>query len=266
MMQRMYSSHITLVLEFLFLFPVFISCGNISSDPGLTTIFHWKEDPEITEANDQKLTEEQQNQYRRDAEILAVRYINTKDSTQTEIPNGLINLLYNGLVHIATSDLSEAYEVTKSYPIHARMPKPRDIIIYPDSSASWITAWRNGKTITGNKEIDALISQFNFTLNDYRELEALPECRATLESDHAINSYAVARLFENLDTIKKAGSDSFTDENDISVLFFDDHLQYRFVYGYGDCPAGCIYQHVWKFHVYRDGSVKFNGEEGPLPS
>lgn len=32
--------------------------------------------------------------------------------------------------------------------------------------------------------------------------------------------------------------------------------------GWGDCPAGCIDEHVWTFHVGNDGAVELVGESG----
>lgn len=37
--------------------------------------------------------------------------------------------------------------------------------------------------------------------------------------------------------------------------------------GWGDCPAGCIYQHVWTYQVDPDGTVTLKSETGdPLAS
>ncbi len=37
--------------------------------------------------------------------------------------------------------------------------------------------------------------------------------------------------------------------------------------GWGDCPSGCIYQHVWTYEVAADGTVKLVSETGdPLES
>ena len=36
--------------------------------------------------------------------------------------------------------------------------------------------------------------------------------------------------------------------------------------GWGDCPAGCINEHLWRYAVARDGRVELTKEEGdPLP-
>ena len=33
--------------------------------------------------------------------------------------------------------------------------------------------------------------------------------------------------------------------------------------GWGDCPAGCIDEHLWTFAVTRDGRLELTGDEGP---
>jgi len=40
----------------------------------------------------------------------------------------------------------------------------------------------------------------------------------------------------------------------------------RITLGWGDCPAGCIYRHVWSYSVTPDGAVTLDSETGdPLP-
>jgi len=247
---------------------IIASSCTVVGDSGTADRFDWQNGESIVPANDELLSSEQRQLYRKDAEKLAVRHINELDSTQTEIPQKLVDLLYKGLVHIALSNDPKAKDVTETYNVHARMPvSPREIIVEADTTAEWISAWRNEITKTGNKELDTLIEQFNFTLVEYRELKhVLPTAMATLRSDQVINGYAVGRLFERLEDIESAGYDYVTDGSDIRVIFFENHLQYIYEYGFGDCPSGCIGNHRWKFNVYKDGDVVFAGEEGdPLP-
>lgn len=223
----------------------------------------------VASAGDDELSEEQQLLYRQDAERLAIRFINGRDSTQTDIPETLIQNLYNGLVQIVISDHEKANEVTETYEIHARAPgPPREVLVEADSAAPWVDAWRNGDTETGNAEVDELIDRFDFSLAEFRELtHTLPAVMAILRSDRAINIFAAARLLAELPDVNDAYPNSVTDGNEISVLFFDDHLRYTFEYGFGDCPSGCLNQHTWKFKVFTDGTVEFIEESGdPLPT
>ena len=222
----------------------------------------------MAQANDQDLSNERKTKYRLDAERLAVRFINSRDSTQTEIPSALETLFYNGVIHIVNATHPEAEEATNpDYDVHALTPPdPRGFEVSVDTTASWIDAWRESTTQTGNEEVDNLLEQFDLSLFEYRELENSSIARAFLRSEYAINVYAVARLFEEIKDVEASGTEVIGGGSDITVLFFDDHLRYTLEYGYGDCPSGCNNRHKWNFRVFEDGSVEFIGEQGdPLP-
>lgn len=219
---------------------------------------------EMVAADDQSLSNDRKTKYLMDAEKLAVRLINNRDSTQTRIPDALINLFYNGLIHIVTADHPEAQEATDpEYQVHARTPAdPRALIVYVDSSAAWTDAWKNSDTQTGNTDVDELLNEFNLTLMEFNDSESSANDAATLHSEYAINGYAVGRLFKQLEDISSAGPPVVTDGSNIEVLLFEDHLRYTLEYRYGDCPSGCINQHEWTFKVFVDGNVEFVSESG----
>ncbi|MDX1670921.1 MAG: hypothetical protein R3211_01165 [Balneolaceae bacterium] len=238
-----------------------IGCTDSLTNPIENADINWETDDTIAPADDRGLTQEQRKSYRMDAEKLAVRYINDKDSTDTEIPDNLIELFYHGLVHIANFEQPAARTVTEELDIHARNPvSSREILVFADSNATWVAAWRDSLTHTGNDQIDRLTDRFNLELIAFNELKfVLPQVMATLESDRAINGYAVGRLFEEHDDIVGSHPDQFTDGNDIRVLIFDDYLFYTFIHGSGDCPSGCINKQQWDFKVFKDGTVEFAG-------
>lgn len=240
------------------------TCDNITGESGFAD---FEDGPEIVPAEDQHLSEELRTQYREDAEKLAIRYVNKRDSTQTEIPEDLIDYLYNGLIHIVNSDHPKAQEATEEYSVHARAPaSPRKIAVYADTTAPWMDSWRNDQTETGDPQVDEIINKYSLTLVEYNELKNLPSAHATLQSDRAINMYAVGKLFETIDKVNGSGPEGIIGGgNDIKFLLFNSHLRFTFEYGYGDCPAGCINHHLWHFNIHEDGSVEFIDEEGPLP-
>ncbi|NGP75002.1 hypothetical protein G3570_00035 [Balneolaceae bacterium YR4-1] len=263
----MMRNHVILSALFMVLMLTASSCTVIGDSGGGSPI-DWENGEGIVPADDESLSSEQKERYQLDAEKLAVRYINDRNSTQTEIPQELTDLFYNGLVHIVLSDLPESDEVTETYEVHAHEPaQPHEILVQVDTTASWIDAWRNETTETGYTELDDLVEQFGMTLTEYRELEqALPVALATLRADRVINGHAVGRLFEELEDIESAGYDPITDGSDIRAILLEDRLRFTFEYSFGDCPAGCIGNHRWNFEVFKDGSVAFAGEEGdPLP-
>lgn len=229
---------------------------------------HWIFGPLQFAGDERLLSGEVTDRYRTDAEKLAVRLINQRDSTRTDIPGNLVSHLYNGLILIATSDHPKVQEIAAlSPPIHARNPEdPREILVFVDTTAGWIDAWRTGMVRTGEPAIDQLIDRFNFTLEEYDELAAaLPTGRATLRTDRPINGFAVGRLFEQVAAVDKACPNRVTDGSDIRMLLFSDHIRFTFELGFGDCPSGCLNYHRWNFGVSRSGSVSFLGESGGFP-
>ncbi len=240
--------------------PLGISDGNDSID--------WRNGESIPPVESPELSEKEKQKYRTDAEKLAVRRVNQLDSSQTDIPEKLVDHLYNGLVRIATSEHPKAKEVIEEYPVHALIPAhPREVLVRVNRSASWIEAWREGTTETGQPHIDSLIHRFDFTLAEFREPEnASGATMGTLQSDRPVNGMAVGERFEQHEDVLYAGPDGVIGPTDIIVGYFDNYLQYTFKYGWGDCPSGCIHEHVWHFTVNVDGTVEFVGEEGdPLP-
>lgn len=221
----------------------------------------------IVSAEDGSLSEEVRSAYRHDAEVLAVRHIIGQDPDQIEIPPLLTEALYNGLIHIVNSDEEAAVELTEKHPVHAANPAPRRLLVFADSTADWLSAWRKGETLTGQEAIDALIDEYDFRLAAFNETGSV---MGTLRSGRPLNLEAVGRRFEEVATIVRASPDNLlVSKSDIRVLFFADRLRYTFEYGFGDCLSGCMGHHYWKVDVYTGGTVKIIEEGGnalPDPS
>jgi hypothetical protein len=45
-------------------------------------------------------------------------------------------------------------------------------------------------------------------------------------------------------------------------ILHGEPVEYVFRYGWGDCPAGCIYNHFWRFSISPDDEVSLLGEWG----
>ncbi len=83
-----------------FLIILFILISTFSCDmletSGSADRIDWEDGEQIIPADDQHLDEETRTLYQKDAEKLAVRYINETEPDRTDIPEELIDLLYNG--------------------------------------------------------------------------------------------------------------------------------------------------------------------------
>lgn len=218
----------------------------------------------IVDGDDGTLPGDLAGLYHSSAEKLAVRFINRVDSTRTDVPETVVNTFYNGLVHIAQSGTRAAERVSEEYKIGALAPgHPRQVIVYADSTAPWLDAWRSDTARTGNPSIDVLVDRFKLSFVEFKELKHTSDFTLTiLESEELLNMHAVGRYFtKNSDLVRFAGYDGiFGGHRDITVKVTRDSILYTFFYGSGDCPSGCINKHYWDFRVNPDGSVEFLGE------
>lgn len=260
------SAHKTNLLLFSLLFlGIAGGCNLLGGDDNGAPPLNWQDGEIIEAGNEDQLTESQRNLYQMDAERLSVRLTRNQDSTETEIPQALIDHLYNGLVHIATSNMPKAREATEEYDIHAQVPAhPRQIEVWSDTTASWVEVWEKGQTQTGNSDVDNLISQYGLELTAYEAMEDTVLSMAVLQSGSPLNGYAVGQLFEEIENIERAAPGIGEDPSEIDVLFYDDRLRYYFQYRFGNCSSdsGCTKAHIWIFDVFKDGEISFIGEQG----
>ncbi len=208
-----------------------------------------------------------QHQYRKDAEQLALRWLVEEGATSdndVELPSDLIQTFYNVLIQVyQATDLPARHLVVNTYKIHT-FPKhnTRDLLVGVDPAKAWTEAWRNGKQLTGNAEIDALMKQFDLELKGYLSGSNI----AVLRTGRALNTLALAKLLTPIEGVRYADDSSVGgDSSDIRAEFKGSYWQLDYSVGFGDCPAGCSQRTTWTFHAYPDGTVQFAGRSGDAP-
>ena len=120
-----------------------------------------------------------------------------------------------------------------------------------DTHKTWSRNWQNGKD-TGIAEIDFLIKKHNL------EVDFLFESHGRIwyhiASSKPLNTVAlVAKLndtagFVHVERVGIIGSGS-----SIRLEKDGECRYYKYIYGWGDCPSGCIYHHYW--------TIKLGGRE-----
>lgn len=209
--------------------------------------------------------------YRQDAAYLAVRTLHTDPVariTQVELPDTLLDAYLQALLHVYLARSIKAREaVVERYQIHAHAsPAIHSLAVSPNPNATWAQAWWEGRSLTGNAAVDALMNAYNLTVENYHEF--LNGRRvAALRTSHALNIEALALRFEDLADIGYAEPNGIVgDGNNIAGNLLPDRLQLTYSVGFGDCPSGCIDRHYWTFEVTSDGLVTLVEETGaPLP-
>lgn len=205
--------------------------------------------------------------YREDAEQLALRWLVEQGATSdndVELPSDLIQTFYNPLIQVyQATDLPARNVVVNTYNIYT-FPKhnTRELLVAVDPTKVWTAAWRNGKRLTGNAEIDALMEQFDLELKGYLSGSNI----AVLRTGRPLNTLALAKLLTPIEGVRYA-DDSSTGGggSDIRAEFKGSYWQLDYSVGFGDCPAGCSQRTTWTFHAYPDGTVQFAGRSGDAP-
>lgn len=245
----------------------FISCDSAPLQNNGELPLEWGYEKAIAPADDRNLSEAQRNAYQNDAELLTLQYVLEHDSSKIQLPNPLIDTYYNALVHIHNTDLPEVALITGKYNIHIPGTASRELLVTFDDDQKWANAWRSGRRLTDNELIDDLMNTYSLSLQEYHEWKSFTWDGASLISEDALNHYALGAEFSRLPEIRTAGPNTVIGGSaDIEATLEDTHITFTFVFGFGDCPAGCISHHYWDFRVFQDGTVEFVKEYGsPLP-
>ena len=243
-----------------------LSCYDLVSPADGDRSLDWERGDAIEDADDNHFSESELERFQSNAEILALEYILDAHPDQPEIPNELVDLYYNGLIHVANSEHPEAEKVLNKKSIEARGTHViREIIVNADTTEAveLLENWREKEAMTGNSDVDDIIAEYNISVKGYSELKSMPYAMVTMQTEELLNVLPIAKKFEQVDGITSAGPNGIAgDGSTILAEMMDDHLRLQFVYGWGDCPAGCINKRYWDFNVYQDGTVEFHGVSG----
>jgi len=226
-----------------------------------------------TNSDDSNLSDSLKKQYLDDAARLAIIQMNQDSILKTEIfvPDSLLYKYYEALIAVYNSDIKNT-EIVKT--IHeACSSEIKEFSLTIDSSASWVEDWRNGNKITGINKLDDLITTYNIKLHDnqiffdyYESLKKrLDDLKATHNTDinNIVDSYQLViktedyvnyeifpTLFHGIDKIRNVEPCRMIGDGDrISGSINNGSIILTYRTGWGDCPAGCLNRHYWKFSV-----------------
>lgn len=249
--------------------PLFLlSCDILDPEPRLR---YWFLGHAMVKGDDSRVPDSLRILYSEDAAYLALREIHHDEDLKTslvEVPDDLIRFFYSGLVHIYNAhSLAARDSVVSMYEIHAfPYPELHSLIVAVDTTEEWVRSWKEGRRFTGNATIDDLMEKYRLDLDRYYTWPSSHDL-AVLETPDPVNILALAPLFEPVSGVIYAEPNGMCcDGNDITAGIGNEHVSYEFSLGWGDCPAGCIARHIWKFSVGYNGKVEFTGSSGtPVP-
>lgn len=201
--------------------------------------------------------------YREDAARMALRHLGKGielASAPAEVPDELATSLYYALArvyHAAAAD----YDLVAG--IHT-FPEPemRSLLVHFRGDASFASAWRRSETLTGERALDELLARYDLVVSRYYNW-SIGEYVTLTAVDRPLNLARVARELRGVSGILLVESNgSIGGGNDITVTSVPNGWQLTYHLRWGDCPAGCIEGHWWRFTVLSDGTVRFDGEGG----
>jgi hypothetical protein len=221
----------------------------------------WTKGKTITQPDDSAIPDSTKLLYWEDAGLLALRDVQADSAAKyslIEIPDELMRLYYAGLIHIYQAEkIPERDSVVSMYKIHMYSTiSLHSLLVGVDSSKEWTRAWRNGRRLTGNAQVDDLMERYSLELDGYYSWPDLQ--LAVLRSQRPLNILALGQSFGKVSGVIYAEPNGMGgDGNNITASIQPEFLRYVFSVGYGDCPAGCIARHFWEFQVRYDGEVTF---------
>ncbi len=225
--------------------------------------------PAVTKADDSTVPESLRNEYWEDAAWLALQKAETiggKPGEEIEFPSGLVQTLYNALIHIYNaSEFPATDSVVNIYKIHTYnwfyTSNFGIFAIGVDTTIPWVKKWQQGQTLTGNPRIDHLFNCFDLSLGYFDDSRA----EAILVETRPVNVSALPERFEGIEGVRYAdmGSHNIGEGYDIAAETGNNYWQLDYSAACGDCWVGCALRHFWRFKVYSDGQVEFIGGWGP---
>lgn len=205
----------------------------------------------------QPLNDSTKNLYYNDAAFIEFGEV-VKDTikrvNQVELnPNAILSY-YEDLLHI----YNNGFKINNSFFEYASSLHSigastlYQIMVAVDTNKSWASNWMNGIINTGIIEIDSIIANYNL------------EITLSFLSDniywYKIKSQTPINYLSLLDKFRKTAEFKYVEPtvligggNNISLKTEGNYRYYKYSYGWGDCPSGCINYHYWV--------VKLKGEE-----
>lgn len=208
--------------------------------------------------------------YKDDADRLAIRHSYKFNSTwkdSTWIDQQLSNRYLKALlaVHNATG-LPASDTVTTWLNIHTNVNRPqlREFFIAADSNLIWMKNLRYNVVPCGQPFVDAAINKYGFQKTAFHAIPFIPWHTVYWDASYNFNGNPLASAIgSTVAGIQMIGGDNgFGDGIDIADTINSNYVELLYCYRWGDCIAGCMYAHYWRFRVYNDCSVGYFGSTG----
>lgn len=211
------------------------------------------------------------NLYRMDAARLVVRDYYDSGSPYMDsivIQEDDIEEMLDGLIALYNAEgLPSKDTVMNFLNIHSwPTPNVRSFNVGIDTTAPYLQNLHDGISPCGNSTIDSLMDLYELNICYYSTWSGITSFHSiSLCSENYLNMEHLIAAFDTISGVFSAEpSGTIGSGNDIEAQKYSDYISFKFTYGWGDCPSGCINHRYWYFRVYDDCSVVFWGASGNI--
>lgn len=206
--------------------------------------------------------------YRKDAARIALRFVDKeqKATNQTvEIPEQLVNAVYNALVAVRVSDVPAVDTVATKLGLRTfSNPNTNTITLIFEHDADWAKPLKMRADSTARYSINKIMRKYSLMVS---KVVSLDEDRSglVLISKEPVNIQALSRKFfleEGIGCIEEI--QPFGDGNDITMELGTDGWTITYSCKFGKCLEKCDKHYDWKFKVSRGGQVTYLGSKGDV--
>lgn len=207
-------------------------------------------------------------QYTWDVRNLTLRRmweLNSPDTALVSIPLTWQDTILGGLAAIHnTFVLPERDSVFNLYCVHdmaaTNLFITKEIMVFVDTTYPWTDAWQNLLTVTGNPEIDTLMTTYDLEVIEFYNFSF--GNMALLSTDSLWNVYALIDSLEMIPGVEYGEPNQLLGAAGRIIYSKTGNLRnYTFWFEWNDCFDGCDNAHAWNFRVYEDCTVEFLGTD-----
>jgi hypothetical protein len=166
---------------------------------------------------------------------------------------------------------SDLTRIRSSYPVLQRVHTNgkyilTELVVTVRRDSSWVKAWQQGKTLSGNSAIDSFLSTYNIAKVE-PQIDGLDNPWFILRFGQSLKVEDLAAPLKQLSADFLAVTPDYWNGGD-NILLTEQGASrtYAFTYGWGDCPSGCISGHTWTVKLAQDGRMSMTESGSALPN
>ena len=173
------------------------------------------------------------------------------DSLRVEIPDEFIESNLKALSAIL--EFSEnANDSLAEFDIHERLANDyylTTIYLHLSEEENAFDEWATSGTPTSNCDLNNLVEFYGLSYENYKTFNDGTKY-ITVQANSFLNTPALAKSFQSFDEVLSTDPALYIgDGNSLRTWMENDQQVIEFGYGFGDCPAGCVFRRYWRYSI-----------------